>query len=75
MITIFHRFRLWVCMISIFGLSKSTQEVSKYVKNLSERSKKMKEQKKNKGSILAAESTHNSQNAQLGLVMKILEKF
>ena len=30
----------------------------------------MKEQKKNKGSILVAESAHNSQNAQFGLVMQ-----
>ena len=29
----------------------------------------MKEQKKNKGSVLVAESTYNAQNAQFGLVM------
>ena len=30
----------------------------------------MKEQKKNKGSVLVAESAYNAQNAQFGLVMK-----
>ena len=29
----------------------------------------MKEQKKNKGSVFVAESAHNAQNAQFGLVM------
>ena len=33
------------------------------------RNKESKEQKKNKGSILVAESAYNAQNAQLGLVM------
>ena len=37
--------------------------------NLSEPSKKKKEQKKNKGSVLVAESAYNAQNTQFGLVM------
>ena len=45
------------------------RQVSKHVIILSERSKKMKEQKKNKGSVLVAESAYNSQNAHFGLVM------
>ena len=40
------------------------RQVFKHVENLSERSKKMKEQKKNKGSVLVAEPAYNSQNAQ-----------
>ena len=44
-------------------------QVFKHVKILSERSKKMKEQKKNKWSVLVAESAYNIQNAQFGLVM------
>ena len=35
----------------------------------------MKEQKKNKGSVLVAESAYNSQNAQFALVMIIITKF
>ena len=38
-------------------------------KILSERLKRMKEQKKNQGSVLVAESAYNAQNAQFGLVM------
>ena len=45
------------------------RQVIKHVKILSERSKEMKEQKKNKGSVLVAESAYNAQNAQFGLVM------
>ena len=37
---------------------------------LSERSKESEEQKKNRGSVLVAESAYNAQNAQFGLVMK-----
>ena len=39
------------------------------MKFLSERSKESKEQKKNKGSFLVAESAYNAQKAQFGLVM------
>ena len=39
------------------------------MKILSERSKKIIEQKKHKGSVLFAESAHNEQNAQIGLVV------
>ena len=45
------------------------RQVFKHVKSLSERSKEGKEQKKNKGSVLVAESAYNAQNAQFGLVM------
>ena len=45
------------------------RKVIKHVKSLSERSKRMKEQKKNKGSVRVAESPYNSQNAQFGPVM------
>ena len=45
------------------------RQVFKHVKILSERSKEKKEQKKNKGSVLVAESACNAQNAQFGLVM------
>ena len=41
------------------------------MKILSERSKESKEQKKNKGSVLVAESAYNAQNAQFGLVMTV----
>ena len=37
---------------------------------MSQQSKEMKEQTKNKGSVLVAESAYNSQNAQFSLVMK-----
>ena len=47
------------------------RQIFKQVKTSSERSKEMKEQKKNKGSVLVAESTYNSQTAQFGLVPKI----
>ena len=47
------------------------RQVFKYVKILSELSKRRKEQKKNKGSVLVAESAHNAQNAQFGLVMSV----
>ena len=39
------------------------------MKILSERSKESKKQKKNKGSVLVAESAYNAQNAQFGLEM------
>ena len=39
----------------------------------SERLQESKEQKKNKGSVLVAESAYNAQNAQFGLVMKVTE--
>ena len=47
------------------------RQVFKREKILSERSKESKEQKKNKGSNLVAKSSHNAQNAQFGLVMKL----
>ena len=34
----------------------------------------MKKQKKNKGSVLVVESAYNAQNAQIGLVMLLLQK-
>ena len=47
------------------------RKVFKHVKILSERSKEMKKQKKNKESVLVAEyRAYNSQNAQFGLVRK-----
>ena len=46
------------------------RQVFKPVEILSERSKESKEQKKNKGSVLVAESAFNARNAQFGLVMK-----
>ena len=45
------------------------RQVFKPVKILSERSKENREQKKNKGSVLVAESAYKVQNAQFGLVM------
>ena len=45
------------------------RQVFNYVKILSERSKESKEQKKNKGSVLVADSAYKVQNAQFGLVM------
>ena len=39
------------------------RQVFKLVKSLSERSKEIKEQKKNKGSVLVSEFAHNLQNA------------
>ena len=39
------------------------RQVFKHVKILTAESKKMKEQKKNKGSVLVVESAHNSQNS------------
>ena len=49
------------------------KQVFKHVKILSERSKDMKEQKKNKGSVRFVDSAYKSENAQFGLVMvKIL---
>ena len=50
------------------------RQVFKHGKILSERSKKMKEQKKNKGSVLVAESAYNAPNAQFGLVMNFSRK-
>ena len=51
------------------------RQIFKYVKSLSERSKKMNEQKKNIGSVLDAESANNAQNAQFGLVNAIFFYF
>ena len=45
------------------------RQVFKHVQILSEQSKENKEQKKNKGSVLVAESAYNAQNAQFGLVL------
>ena len=45
------------------------RQAFKHFKVLSERLKKMKEQKKNKGSVLVVESAYNSQEAQICLVM------
>ena len=45
------------------------RQVFKHVKILSERTKESKEQKKNKGSVIVAESAYNAQKAQFGLVM------
>ena len=39
---------------------------------MSERSKEMREQKQNKGSVLVAESAYISQKAQFGLVMNFV---
>ena len=50
------------------------RQVFKHAKILSERSKENQDQKKNKGSVLVAESTYNAQNAQFGLVMLFLKK-
>ena len=44
-------------------------EVFKLNKILSERLKRMKEQKKDKRSVLVSESAYSSQNTQFGLVM------
>ena len=44
------------------------RQVFKHVKIFSERSKKMKEHKKNKRSVLVAETAYNSQNAKFSLV-------
>ena len=59
--------RSTILCLSVPGFQR---QVFKHVKILSERSKESKEQKKNKGSILVAESAYNAQNAQFGLVMK-----
>ena len=45
------------------------RQVFKQVKILSERSKEIKQQKKNKGSVLVAVFAYNAQNAQFGLLM------
>ena len=55
---------LWLCVPGF------KRQVFKHVKTLSEQSKRMREQKKNKGRVLLAESACNSQNIQFGLVMK-----
>ena len=47
------------------------RQVFKQVKSLSERSKRMKEQKMNKASVLVANTTYNSQSSQFGLVITI----
>ena len=46
------------------------RQIFEHDKKLSERSKEMKEQKKNKRSVLVAEFAYNSQNRQFGLLMK-----
>ena len=58
-----------VCILCLYvpGFQK---QVFKHVKNFSERSMESKEQKKNKGSVLVAESAYNAQNAQFDLVMR-----
>ena len=48
------------------------RQVFKHVEILSERSNESKKQKKNKRSVLVAESAYNAQNAQFGLVMTFL---
>ena len=47
----------------------------KHVEILLEKSKRMKEQKKNKGNVLVPESAYNSQHAQFGLVMEVEKLF
>ena len=59
----------WICAQFLSVCSGFQTQILNHVGILSERSKKMKEQKKNKKSILFAESSNNSQNAQFGLVM------
>ena len=51
------------------------RQVFKHVKFVSERSKEMKKQKKNRGRVLVAESAYISQKAQFGLVMQNLVHF
>ena len=46
------------------------RQLLKQVETLSYRSNEMKEQKKNKMSVLVADYAYNSQKAQFGLVMK-----
>ena len=49
------------------------RQVFNHVGIFSERSQKKKEQKKNKGSVFVAESAHNAQNAQFGLLMELFK--
>ena len=51
------------------------RQVFKHVKILSERSQRRKEQKKNKGSVLVAESAYKAQNAKFSLVMQNIKNF
>ena len=46
------------------------REFFKHGKVLSKRLNNMKDEKKNKGSVLVVESAYNSQNAHFGIVMK-----
>ena len=46
------------------------RKIYKYNKKISEREKKMRGRKKNKRSVLVAESSKNSQNTQFGLVIQ-----
>ena len=48
------------------------RQVFKHGKILSEQSKKMRDQKKDKVSVLVADSTYNAQNAQIGFLMLVL---
>ena len=57
----------WILCLYVPGFQR---QVFKHVKIFAEQSKESKEQKKNKGSVLVAESVYNAQNAQFGLVMK-----
>ena len=57
-----------VCSVCVCMFLDSRDKSSNILKTLSQRSKKMKEQK-NKGIVLAAESAYNFQNAQFGLLM------
>ena len=59
--------RLTILCLFVAGFQR---QVYKHDKNLTEQSKKINEQQKNKGSVLVAESAYNSQNAQFGLVME-----
>ena len=47
------------------------RKIFKHDKILSARSEKLKEQKKNKGSVLVVESAYNSQKTQFGLVLNL----
>ena len=64
--------RRTILCLYVSGFQK---QVFKHVKILSERSKEMKEQKKNKESVLVAESAYNAQSAQFGLVMVKMSSF
>ena len=63
------------CMEVNPGVPGFQRQVFKHAKLLSERSKEIKEQKKNRESVLVAESAYIAQNAQFGLVMTIVLPF